>query len=220
MCNTSWQEEDHEWYWIIMITPVVNSILAMLVAAIGLIVQGKELDRGVNSVHLPEGTDESQAGQTTTRHKPKTRLSSADPRSLEEGEETVARTRAELELKTNTNLRKEYDAWVKEIAAELRFGDPLTEEEKDDLTIRLFSYRELSIKNTSAPPAIDRIEHALYFRIEQTNTKAIAEAARAHGEADNRAAKKLLNTILWLCLGDESGFCKEKGWHSQIRNRL
>ena len=142
--------------------PVVNSILAVLLAAIGLSAQGKGLDEWVNSVHQPEGADESQARQTTTRHKPKTRLSSADPRSLEEGEETIARTRAEL--RTNTNLKKECDAWVKEIAAKFRFGDQLTKEEKDELTILLFSHRELFIKNTSAPPASDGIEYTLYFR--------------------------------------------------------
>ena len=162
MCTTNWSEWHQGWYWLVMMAPMLNTMLAMMLAAVSLTAWGGGLDQWVNSVHQPEENDDSKARQTTTRHKPKTRLSSADPRSLEDGEETVVRIRSEL--RSNTKLSKEYEAWVKDIAAKFRFGDQLTEEEKDDLTILLFAYRELFIKNTSAPPAIDGIEYALYFR--------------------------------------------------------
>ena len=53
-------------------------------------------------------------------------------------------------------------AW--QIAPKFRFGPEMTENEKADLMLLLFAYRELFTTNTDAPPAIEGIEYALYFR--------------------------------------------------------
>ena len=59
---------------------------------------------------------------------------------------------------------KEYHEWLQTTSKQFNFGEELLEQEKDDITLLLFAYRELFIEDTSAPPAIDGIEFALYFR--------------------------------------------------------
>ena len=107
-----------------------------------------------NSVHHEsEDNDPDNSRQTTTRHKPKTRLNSKDPRCLEPGDKSVLRMWKEL--KTKKKLANVYAVWLVEIASKFIFGTNLTEEGKDDLMLLLFAYRELFISSANAPPAID-----------------------------------------------------------------
>ena len=115
------------------------------------------LSAWVYSVHHdPENNEPDNPRQITTRHKPKTRLNSRDPRCMESGDEIVLRMRQEL--KTKKKLAKEHDTWLVQIASKFDFGPELTEKGKDDLMLLLFAYRELFITNTSAPPALVGIE--------------------------------------------------------------
>ena len=99
---------------------------------------------------------------TTVRHKPKTRLNSKDKRENENGEQTVARVRKKI--RTDNKYKDRYDKWCREIAKQFSYGEELEEGRKQELLALLYGYQELFISNPKAPPPIDGIEYALYFR--------------------------------------------------------
>jgi hypothetical protein len=143
--------------------PLISLIAAFSLAVLSITVRTPTLCNWVHSIHHDaEDNDPNNSRQTTTRHRAKTRLDSSDPRAMESGNTTVERMKQAL--RKQKKLKREYELWLGEVAQKFTFGEGLTDEEKDDLTTLLFAYRELFIKNTGAPPAIDGIEYALYFR--------------------------------------------------------
>ena len=99
---------------------------------------------------------------TTVRHKPKTRLNNKDKRKNESGEQTVSRVRKKI--RTDSKFKDRYDKWCREIAKQFCYGEGLEEGRKQELLALLYGYQELFISNPKAPPPIDGIEYALYFR--------------------------------------------------------
>jgi hypothetical protein len=99
---------------------------------------------------------------TTVRHKPKTRLNNKDKRKNESGEQTVSRMRKKI--RTDSKFKDRYDKWCREIAKQFCYGEGLEEGRKQELLALLYGYQELFISNPKAPPPIDGIEYALYFR--------------------------------------------------------
>ena len=113
---------------VVAAAPVVNLLCALGLAMVNVFCHVPTLAAWIHSVHHdPEDNDPDNSRQTTTRHKPKTRLNSKDPRCMESGDETVLRMRQEL--KTKKKLAKEYDTWLVQIAAKFSFGPELIEKE-------------------------------------------------------------------------------------------
>ena len=141
---------------------MTNLVLCFCLAALITVGRNKTVDSWVHSIHEPAKEDATATRQTTVRHRARTRLNTDDIRRVETGQESVKRLRKEMQKQKR--LAAEYDAWQKQIGSKFKFGSNLTMEEKDDLCVLLFVYKEMFIENTKAPPAIDGIEYALYFR--------------------------------------------------------
>ena len=105
--------------------------------------------------------DASKKRQTTVNHRPVTTLPRKDGRRMESGSMTVARIMKELK---QTRHAAHYKGWKEQIAAQFTFGKKLREEEKDELLCLLYAYRDMFTLTPKAPPLIEGIEHALYFR--------------------------------------------------------
>jgi hypothetical protein len=144
-----------------------------------------------------ETEDASKGRQTTVRHRPRTRLLSNDPRRFETGEETVNRFMERM--KKDSRAKTKYQEWVGEIGSKFTFGGKLKETEKTQIMTLMYAYKEVFLHNTSAPPVIDGIEYALYFRHDdpmpiRMKTPRISPGMIEHMEKDT--AQMLRNHII------------------------
>ena len=155
--SSSWQINYVLWGCIMMNMATCFCLAALITAGMG-----KAADSWVHSIHEPTEEDATATRQTTVRHRARTRLNMDDIRRAETGQEFIKRLRKEMQKQKK--LAAEYEAWQKQIGCKFKFGSILTAEERDGICVLLFVYKEMFIENTKAPPAIDGIEYALYFR--------------------------------------------------------
>ena len=91
MLAHGWAADDWWFTAVVAAAPIVSLLCALSLAAINVFWHVPSLAAWVHSVHHdPEDNDLDSCRQTTTRHKPKTRLNSRDPRCMELGDETIA----------------------------------------------------------------------------------------------------------------------------------
>jgi transposase InsO family protein len=109
-----------------------------------------------------ETEEEGALRHTTVRHKPKTTLKAGDIRKEETGRQSIERIREQIDR--DAKAKNKFRAWCAGPASKFRLGEQLTEEEKHEMLLLLYAYKELFEHNPSAPPPIDGIEYALYFR--------------------------------------------------------
>jgi hypothetical protein len=107
--------------------------------------------------------DASKKRQTTVNHRAVTSLPVKAKRRLETGTATVTRIKRELKEQRHAAHFKE---WKQQIADQFRFGEKLTQLEQEELTYLMYAYRDMFTLTPKAPPLIEGIEHALYFRYE------------------------------------------------------
>jgi hypothetical protein len=117
----------------------------------------------VCSVHLdqPEVQEDGKSRATTTRHKARAGLATSDLRRAESGDQTVARVKEQLKQKQELEKHRK---WLKRVSSTFGFGEELEAKEIEELNLLLYAYKEIFAENPKAPPLIDGIEHALYFR--------------------------------------------------------
>jgi hypothetical protein len=69
-------------------------------------------------------------------------------------------------IQENSKFKTKFGQWREGHGKQFKFGEKLTPREKEELLHLLYAYQELFIDNSKAPPAINGIEYALYFRKE------------------------------------------------------
>lgn len=117
----------------------------------------------INSM-LHEAEDPLQSKQTLTRHKALHKLKDSDVRACKTGDELVELWTKVLSEETS-QIAAEFKEWFTTGAGKgLTFGDQLDDRETHRYKILCFAFRELFLDNPKAPPEIEGIEHALYFK--------------------------------------------------------
>ena len=117
----------------------------------------------INSM-LHETEDPQSGKQTLTRHKALHSLKDSDIRACKSGDELVELWSAVIDQQ-GSRIADDLKEWYATGAGKkLTFGEQLSERDTHRYKVLCFAFRELFLDNPKAPPKIEGIEHALYFK--------------------------------------------------------